>query len=96
MAGYDFRQVERKWQERWEQEGTFRAEPRWSDDGSPAPKFFLNMPYPYMNGLLHLGHSYTYMRGEAYCRYKRMTGHNVLFPFAFHCTGAPIITAANR
>ena len=97
MAEYDFRRTERDFQELWEKDGTFMADPPEAGDGSgKGEKFFLNMPYPYMNGLLHLGHAYTYMRGEVYCRYKRMTGHNVLFPFAFHCTGAPIVSAAGR
>jgi len=73
----------------------FEAEPEFDEDCNPLPKFFLNLPYPYMNGYLHLGHTYSYMRGEVLARYKRMRGYNVLFPFAFHCTGSPIVSAAD-
>ncbi len=49
-----------------------------------------------MNGLPHIGHAFTALRVEFQCRYKRMRGYNVLFPFAFHCTGVPIVAAARR
>ncbi len=65
-------------------------------DASVGKKFFLTFPYPYMNGYLHLGHLYSLMKVEVLARYKRMTGHKVLFPFAFHCTGMPIVAAAQR
>jgi leucyl-tRNA synthetase len=83
--------IEEKWQKQWTEARIFEAEP-----DSSMEKYFLNMPYPYVNGHLHLGHSFTYIRGEIMCRYKRMKGYNVLFPFAFHCTGTPIVAAANR
>jgi leucyl-tRNA synthetase len=86
----DFREVCRRWQKRWEDERVFEAVP----DG--RPKFFITFPYPYMNGYLHLGHLYTLMRCEAFARYKRMRGHNVLFPQGWHATGSPIEAAAKR
>ncbi len=49
-----------------------------------------------MNGFLHIGRLFTYLRGEVLARYKRMNGYNVLFPFGFHCTGSPIVNAAKR
>ena len=85
----DFKAIEKKWQERWEKEKLFDAEP-----DKTKKKFFLNLPYPYMSGYLHLGHIYTYARGDVFARYKRMRGFNVLFPFSFHCTGTPIVAAA--
>jgi leucyl-tRNA synthetase len=87
----DLKAIERKWQQHWKETGTFEAE--------PAPgqkKYYVNFPYPYMNGFLHIGHAFSLMRVEILARYKRMTGHNVLFPFAFHCTGTPIVAAADR
>jgi len=86
----NFKDIENKWQSRWASENIFEADP---DD---REKFFLNIPYPYMNGFLHIGRLYTYLRGEVLARYKRMMGYNVLFPFSFHCTGSPIVNAAKR
>ncbi|KAL8270891.1 hypothetical protein Esti_005185 [Eimeria stiedai] len=68
-----------------------------SEGGPPAKnKFFCTFPYPYMNGLLHLGHGYTLCRAEFQARYFRLRGKNVLWPFAFHCTGMPILACADR
>jgi len=86
----DFNEIELKWQSRWDSEHIFEADP------DEREKYFLNIPYPYMNGFLHIGRLYTYLRGEVMARYKRMKGYNVLFPFAFHCTGSPIVNAAKR
>jgi leucyl-tRNA synthetase len=60
------------------------------------PKFFLNFPYPYMNGRLHLGHAFSLTKAEFTARFQKLLGKNVLFPFAFHCTGMPIQAAANK
>jgi len=87
----DFHKLARKWQRKWKTQKVFEA-----DADTDRPKFLVTTPYPYLNGLLHIGHTYTYMRVEAFARYKRMKGFNVLFPFAFHATGSPIDTAAKR
>ena len=83
------RTLERKWQKKWESAKVFESEPI---DGKE--KYFVNCPYPYMNGYLHLGHAFTYLRADIVSRFQRMKGKNVLFPFAFHCTGTPIVAAA--
>jgi leucyl-tRNA synthetase len=83
--------IEQKWQKKWQDAKIFEANPK-----PGQKKYFLNFPYPYMNGYPHLGHAYTLLRVEVFARYKRMQGYNVLFPFAFHCTGSPIVSAANR
>ncbi|XP_026192247.1 leucine--tRNA ligase, cytoplasmic [Cyclospora cayetanensis] len=59
-------------------------------------KFFCSFPYPYMNGLLHLGHGFTLCKAEFLARYYRLRGKNVLWPFALHCTGMPILACADR
>jgi leucyl-tRNA synthetase len=87
----DAKYIEKKWQMKWEEAKIFEAEPEQGKE-----KYFLNFPYPYMNGYMHLGHAYTLLRLDVFARYKRMKGYNVLFPFSFHCTGSPIVSAADR
>ena len=82
-------EVARKWQERWQRDKVFEADP------DPArPKFFITAAFPYPNSPLHLGHSRTYTITDVYARFKRMQGYNVLFPMGFHYTGTPILTMA--
>ena len=83
--------IDEKWQKRWEEAGIFNAE-----IDTNKEKFFVNFPYPYMNGYFHIGHAFSLIRADVFARYKRMCGYNVLFPFAFHCTGTPIVAAAQR
>lgn len=85
------RSIEIEVQKRWAAEKVFEV----SEDSS-RPKFFLNFPYPYMNGRLHLGHAFSLTKAEFTARFQRLQGKNVLFPFAFHCTGMPIQAAANK
>src|SRR5947209_7822052 len=59
-------------------------------------KYFATFPYPYMNGTLHLGHSLTASRAVFLAEFYRLNGHNVLFPFAFHGTGMPIVACAAK
>ena len=59
-------------------------------------KYFVTFPYPYMNGYLHLGHTFSMSKAEFQVRYQRQRGKNALFPFGFHCTGMPIQASANR
>lgn len=59
-------------------------------------KYYLTVAYPYLSGELHVGHARTYTITDVIARYKRMSGYNVLFPMAWHATGAPIIGIAKR
>ncbi len=67
------------------EEGAFQADP------DSRKKFFITIPYPYLNGNLHAGHTRTFTIGDVVARYRRMRGENVLFPMAFHATGTPIV-----
>lgn len=49
-----------------------------------------------MNGSLHLGHAFSMTKCDFNAWYKRICGYNVLFPFAYHCTGMPIAAAAKK
>jgi leucyl-tRNA synthetase len=55
------------------------------------PKKLVTFPYPYMNGPLHVGHALSATRADVYARFMRLKGYNVLFPFAWHWTGEPIV-----
>ncbi|MDO9518227.1 MAG: leucine--tRNA ligase [Methanosarcinaceae archaeon] len=85
---YEPHDVEKKWQELWSGEKVFEPE---IDE---REKFFVTIPYPYLNGNLHAGHTRTFTIGDVVARYKRMQGYNVLFPMAFHVTGTPIVGLA--
>jgi len=85
------REIEKSVQKKWLNDKVYE-----SDLDLSRPKFFLNFPYPYMNGRLHLGHGFSLTKAEFTARFQRLQGKNVLFPFAFHCTGMPIQAAANK
>ncbi|KAG5509593.1 hypothetical protein JKF63_06298 [Porcisia hertigi] len=69
---------------------------------APAPgeerpqKFLTTFPYPYMNGMLHLGHGFSITKAEFATRFQRMMGCRALWPFAFHVTGTPIAACAQK
>lgn len=86
-------EIEQRVQKKWEEAKVY-------DQDLPTDltkeKFFGTFPYPYMNGVLHLGHAFTLSKLEFAARYQRLLGKQVLFPFGFHCTGMPICAAADR
>ncbi|MBI2543118.1 MAG: leucine--tRNA ligase [Candidatus Aenigmarchaeota archaeon] len=87
----DFRKIEKKWQGKWEKSETFEA-----NVNSKKKKFFTSIIIPYVNGNIHIGHSFTYTRTDAYARFKRMQGFNTLLAQGFHATGEPILGAIER
>jgi leucyl-tRNA synthetase len=87
----EFSKIEKKWQKRWAKDKIFQADP-----DPKRKKFFLTVPYPYVNGALHIGHGRTYTIGDLIARYKRMQGYNVLFPMASHMTGTPVQGMVDR
>jgi leucyl-tRNA synthetase len=90
IANPDFKQIEQKWKQKWIDKKIFEA------DIEDREKFFVNFPFPYLDGPLHIGHTFTLTRLDVMARFKRMQGFNVLFPFAFHATGEPIVGATER
>ncbi len=83
--------VEKKWQKEWQESRIFEPVP---DD--KRKKFFITVPWPYVNGSLHVGHGRTYTLADIIARYKRAAGYNVLFPMAFHQSGTPILAFSQR
>ncbi|KAI9088330.1 hypothetical protein DFS34DRAFT_403140 [Phlyctochytrium arcticum] len=82
-------------QQKWEAEKILEANA--PAPGEPVPeKFMGTFPFPYMNGLLHLGHSFSLSKLEFAAGYQRLKGKRVLFPFGFHVTGMPIKACADK
>jgi leucyl-tRNA synthetase len=63
---------------------------------SKLEKFYVNVAYPYPSGAMHVGHGRTYIVPDVVARFWRMRGKQVLYPMAFHVTGAPVIGISKR
>jgi leucyl-tRNA synthetase len=63
---------------------------------SNLEKFYLTVAYPYPSGAMHVGHGRTYIVPDVIARFWRMRGRQVLYPMAFHVTGAPVIGISKR
>ena len=82
-------EIERRWQDRWEREGTFQA-PNPGEPGSEREKVYLLDMFPYPSGAgLHVGHPLGFIGTDVLGRYLRMTGHNVLHAMGFDAFGLP-------
>ena len=76
---------------RWRKEKPFRFNPK-----VPGKIFSIDTPPPYVNAPVHMGHAATYTIMDFIARFKRMTGHNVLFPLGLDRNGLPIEMAAQK
>ncbi len=82
---YEHLNVEKKWQDIWEEKGVFHAE-----DNSDKKKFYALVEFPYPSGAgMHVGHIKAYSGLEVVSRKRRMEGYNVLFPIGFDAYGLP-------
>ncbi|XP_052444280.1 leucine--tRNA ligase, cytoplasmic [Carassius gibelio] len=97
-AKLDFlRKIEEEVQKKWEQDKVFEIDaPTTSEDNTEKNKYFVTFPYPYMNGRLHLGHTFCLSKCEFAMGYQRLKGKHCLFPFGLHCTGMPIKACADK
>lgn len=98
-AKVDFlKKIEKEVQQKWEAEKVFEvnASPLEKQKQSSKGKYFVTFPYPYMNGRLHLGHTFSLSKCEFAVGYQRLKGKICLFPFGLHCTGMPIKACADK
>ena len=86
-------ELEKKIQSKWE---VLKITQEDYDPNDTRETFLTTFPYPYMNGVLHLGHSFSLSKCEFIVRYKKIKGFKALFPFGFHCTGMPIKACADK
>ena len=82
---YDFKKIEKKWQNKWEKEGTFYAKKDYK-----KKKWYGLIEFPYPSGQgLHVGHPRSYTALDIIARKRRLQGYNVLFPIGFDAFGLP-------
>ena len=85
IMSYNFKEIEKKWQDKWYAEGTFNAK-----DDFTMKKWFGLIEFPYPSGQgLHVGHPRSYTALDIIARKRRMQGYNVLFPIGFDAFGLP-------
>ncbi len=82
---YNFKEIEKKWQNYWDKNETFKAV-----TGSEKEPYYILVEFPYPSGAgLHVGHVRSYTAQDALARMKRMQGYNVLYPMGWDAFGAP-------
>lgn len=86
----DYQKIEEKWLKIWEESGIFKSDP------DEREGIMVTAAFPYLNMPLHIGHLRTYSTADAYARYMRLKGFNVIYPMGFHKTGTPALAIAKR
>ena len=90
MEHYNFKEVEKKWQEYWEKNNSFYFKP----NKDKKKNFYMLEMFPYPSGQLHLGHVRNFGIGDVVARFEMMQGYNVLHPMGADAFGLPAENAA--
>ncbi|XP_071951783.1 leucine--tRNA ligase, cytoplasmic-like [Antedon mediterranea] len=90
------RRIEVDVQKKWDDAKMFEEDAPDGAKESGKDKYMVTFPYPYMNGRLHLGHTFSLSKCEFCVGYLRLKGRHCLFPFGLHCTGMPIKACADK
>ena len=82
---YNFNEIEKKWQQRWRDNNTYRV-----TENNEKEKFYVLNMFPYPSGAgLHVGHPLGYIASDIFARFKRLQGYNVLNPMGYDAYGLP-------
>ncbi|MDA8611400.1 class I tRNA ligase family protein, partial [Candidatus Pacebacteria bacterium] len=90
MSDYDHKEIEKKWQKRWEEDKIYQT----PDSVEGKENEYILVEFPYPSGNLHVGHWYAFAVSDIYARFRRMQGKNVMFPIGFDAFGLPAERAA--
>lgn len=90
MEGYNHKEIEPKWQKKWDEKGIYKVE----DKVEGKENYFTLVEFSYPSGNLHVGHWYAFSVPDIFARFKRMQGYNVLYPMGFDAFGLPAENAA--